>query len=105
MGNYKISGWIWLILGAIVSGYSQIVMMKAKNNMLLFFYVGLVFIGIGVAKILIKVILKNPKNRKKDLELPKESKSSSYKIIFCPRCKSKNYDSFNYCQSCGYKLK
>jgi len=105
MANYKISGWVWLILGAIVAGYSQFVMRSTNSNLIFFFYVGLASLGVGIAKIVIKIILKNPKNRKKESSESVRETNPQHQIILCPNCMAKNYNTFNYCQSCGHKLK
>ncbi len=66
MSKYKIPGWLWLIAGIGVAVLSKVISARDASNaaaMTLFFYVGLLFIAIGIFKILIKVILSNKKDK------------------------------------------
>ncbi len=106
MKKYKIPGTLWLIFGLAISIFSQIVKSKQDGNtaaMQLFFYIGLLFIVIGIFKIVIKLVLNPKKENYIDTNIPTES-NEKFKIILCPKCKAKNYASFNYCRNCGTKL-
>jgi len=114
MSKYKIPGWLWLIAGIGVAVLSKVISARDASNaaaMTLFFYVGLLFIAVGIFKILIKVILSNKKNkiivnkRSKKISSEKNNKGNRYEVIYCSNCGSKNYAFFNYCQNCGKKLK
>jgi hypothetical protein len=111
MAKYKISGWIYLIFGLIISVYSRIVMQTTDKNLGFFFYVGLFLLVIGVFKIVFKLIT-NPKDKSfKDYSSERTEKyktnqrNKSFNIINCPDCNTKNYSNYNYCHSCGFKLK
>jgi len=103
--KYKLPGWLWLIFGLAISIFAQIVMSNQENPtaMQLFFYIGLVFIAIGVFKIIIKIMLK-PKESKYEKKEALSEQNNKFKVILCPNCKAKNYNSFNYCRNCGTKL-
>ncbi len=90
---------IYLIVGALISIYSRVVM--GKNNMYamkLFFYLGIIFFGIGVYKLLLermrgKSLGKNEKNRPMDSS-----------IAVCKVCGTKNYVTSFFCHICGTKV-
>lgn len=112
----KINGWIYLIIGAIISGYSKFVQLKNDNYiMTFFFYVGILFVVIGLFKIIVKFIT-SPKNKESEVEeefynSPKKdfsgsiNKNSNSRAIICPRCTARLHPKSRYCNWCGYKLK
>ena len=113
MSKYKIPGWLWLIAGIGISILSKVIAGKDNANvaaMTLFFYVGLLFIAIGIFKIILILIL-NKKSEKSSYEkIVKKATSevnnqNRFRIVYCDNCGSKNYAFFNYCQHCGKKLK
>ena len=46
-----IPGWAYALSGSVVAGFSKFVEVKTGKNMGLFFFAGLLFIGIGIIKI------------------------------------------------------
>ncbi len=84
---------IFIILGIIVSIVSDRV--DQDGSMTLFFYLGIIFIIIGIAKLAIKFIM----SPKKDYE-----RKRTKKIILCPSCGEKHFETSNYCHKCGTKL-
>lgn len=77
----------------------------------LFLFVGIIFLIIGVFKIVKKFILdENSSKLRKDFDYSKNKDDSSIKkpplsIIRCPNCTAQNYTTYNFCHHCGYKLK
>ena len=106
MGSYKIPGWLYLIFGGLVAGYSQFVInAKGVDNTVVFnffFYVGLLLLVIGIFKIVLKFIL-----HKKDEEVETQTfnKPLNNNLVRCSKCNSNNYRTYNFCYKCGNKLK
>ena len=112
MSKYKIHSWLWLIAGIAITIFSKIISGRDPSNapaMTLFFYVGLLFIAIGVFKIIIQLVL-NKKSQKNTYEKIAKKATNEvnnqdrFRIVYCNNCGSKNYAFFNYCQHCGKKL-
>lgn len=59
----KISGWIFLAIGAAVSLFSNYVRKRGGEGLALFFWAGLIMIGIGVFKIAVGYITKGTKSK------------------------------------------
>lgn len=111
----KIPGWFWLIAGIAMAIYAQVILTRTQSTtaMKLFFYVGLLFIVIGIFQLVVKTILnKSPSkkiekklnNNRVEKKVKSNVKETKFVIFHCPRCGAKNYNTFNYCQNCGYKL-
>ena len=93
----RIPGWAYLLVGIIVSVTSNRVREVTENQgMALFFYLGIVMIVIGVAKVLIRFIIKEDEQT-----IQEETK----RVIKCPKCGVKHYMTSNYCHMCGTELK
>ncbi len=103
----SISSVVWFIIGLVVVLYSKFVMSMTDKNLKVFVYVGLAFIIIGVFKFVVGFVLNRSKFKAKlsGSDSVVSEKTSSYKVVICPICGAKNYSFFNYCHSCGNKLK
>ncbi len=128
----KISGWVYLIIGAFVSGYSRYIQSKITSpGLTLFFWAGVIFIGIGVFKIVLSFIFKEKKiidstslsiqdkivnNLGFAKDIPKYDSEKINKerelilnknrgIVACPKCGTKHYSNSNFCHICGTRLK
>ena len=128
----KLSGWVFLIIGAVVSVYSTYVQSKIDSpGLTLFFWVGIAMIGIGVFKLALAFVFGN--KSKKDVtsnnlndkianslgfgkDLPKMDAEKLQRerglilnrtksIIICPNCSTKHYSNSNFCHMCGTRLK
>jgi hypothetical protein len=96
----KIPALIYLLVGAVVSYVS----LRIGNTFTFFFYVGLVFIGIGLAKLLIGFLLRKKETKTEKKTLQQETKPVNH-IRYCPRCRSacRMFDFF--CWRCGTRLR
>lgn len=129
----KISGWVFMIMGAAMALFSRYIQNKGGQGMALFFWVGVIVIGIGVFKIALHFILRSEKEKEenvkkkytnplqklglnKDLEgvegdgLEREKQQAMRKIqetsiLICPACGTKHYSNSNFCHMCGTRLK
>jgi hypothetical protein len=131
----KISGWVYLAIGAVVSLFSRYVQNRGGKGLAIFFWAGIILIGVGVFKIATGFMMakEEDKNRaekekkgfkiafNKDLEgvNPQQKvmqerqqamnsineKSADRSIIVCPRCGTKHYSNSNFCHMCGVKLR
>ena len=99
----SIPWWVWMIIGAAISGYAKITEMQTDNaSMIIFFYLGVLFLAVGVFKLIIKLIFgkKEEKHEPKAHATP-EPKSSIIKCL----CGTSNYSHSHYCHMCGKKLR
>jgi hypothetical protein len=131
----RISGWIFMAIGATVTLFSNYVRKRGGEGLALFFWVGIVMIGIGVFKIAVGFVTKEQKTKdetyvkeeknksilhkfgfNKDLdvvgakELEREKQNAvnniqSTNILVCPVCGTKHYSNSNFCHMCGTRLK
>jgi len=116
-GKYKISGWLYLIFGLLIAGYSKLLLNKSgsEKNIVFqfFFYIGLAFIAIGVFKTIIRYALgqKNKQlqeqnlNFNSDSEFGTQNNNTKFRLVTCPKCRTKNYATYNFCYNCGCRLK
>ena len=96
----KIHAIIYLIIGAVISYVS----LRIGSTFTFFFYVGLVFIGIGVAKLLIGFLLKKKESKsEKKNEAPMRVSPPLWK--HCSRCKSQVRTVDFFCWRCGTRLR
>ncbi|HLD04636.1 MAG TPA: hypothetical protein VJG90_02855 [Candidatus Nanoarchaeia archaeon] len=90
---------IYMIVGVIVSAYSRIVMGKSNLYVMkLFFYLGIVFFGIGVYKLLLE------RMRGKSLAKNGKSRPADSSIVTCKVCGTRNYRTSFFCHICGAKV-
>ena len=116
----KIHGLVYLVIGIAMIAITLFVQSKVQGSSIVFFiYVGIVFLIIGIYKLVTKYILGKEKNENitKELGLHKRKymkellhnndytqNTGNKKIILCPNCSAKHYDTSNYCHKCGTKL-
>lgn len=109
MGKYKIPALIWIVFGLVISIYSKIVDFNSNNPVMnIFFYIGLFFLVIGIFKIVFSYINSSNNVNKKSFESANEqsiSKKTGLSIVRCPKCNARNYNTYNYCHNCGFKLR
>ncbi|MEM4263763.1 MAG: hypothetical protein QW666_02615 [Candidatus Woesearchaeota archaeon] len=101
----QIPSWLWLFAGIIVTAGSYYV----KGNIALFFYLGLLFILIGVAKIIFWFIMRKPKTGKIQMPMPQsraqpvqQAAYGNYKKCMCGRFVRLTD---NFCWACGRRLR
>lgn len=128
----KISGWIYLVIGGAVAAYSKFIQTKIDSpGMTLFFWAGILMLGVGVFKLVMSFIFSNKMKQEqtpgsfedrvanklgfsKDLpkidaeKLQRErdmilNRTSS--IVVCPSCGTKHYSNSRFCHMCGTRLK
>jgi len=116
---------IFLLVGFLISVTSKIVSKTSPENnasMKLFFWIGIIFLVIGLIKLLIKKIpiwlsketkledhlagidTINKEEQKLLKTTPSKNLEKQY-IIQCPRCGTSNYNTSNYCHMCGMRLR
>lgn len=59
----KISGWIFTAIGAGVALFSRYVQNRGGDGLGLFFWTGLIMIGIGIFKMVVGFIMKDKKEQ------------------------------------------
>ena len=66
--------------------------------MALFFYVGLIFLVMGIAKIAIEYMTWPEKKAKKTIQAPHKHE------LVCPSCHAKLHPRFRFCPGCGTRV-
>jgi len=110
----KIPGPVYLILGLIVTGLSWFIDSKTESSFALFFYIGLVFLAVGVFKTIVKIIIPKQdeqpfaqkpqqQTQQKIQQQPQQNNNSNLK--YCPRCRVQVSLSNNFCYNCGTRLR
>jgi membrane-bound ClpP family serine protease len=99
----NIPSWVYILIGAIIAIYSKYIQTKLSSDstaMTLFFWIGVIFILLGLGKMAFKVIAAREKTKKE----PKTEQKSQTNIVACPNCKTKHYSTSNFCHKCGANL-
>lgn len=109
----QIPSWLWLIAGIAIIFFSKYMGGKVE----LFFWAGLVFAVIGLAKVLVGYITRKGETKSEQIAVnapfyPSGPASSSAAapgqtttMRFCPRCGSQVPQSSYFCHKCGLRLK
>lgn len=118
----RLSGWVWVVLGILMSLYARFIQSKVQKPSLgLFFWVGLGFVVIGIFKLVLGFVFKDKSN----VALGTVSQSSNSKhavaeaerrklesgldkkeeIVACSRCGTRHFSASNFCHMCGNSLK
>jgi hypothetical protein len=97
-----IPGWAYAGVGFAIMIYSKFVKARSPENTImgLFFWVGLLLLGIGVFKLALLYLLGGKKKDKKK-ERDQESRPVPRDAIYCPRCNAKLHPQSRYCNWCG----
>ena len=93
----KIPAIIWIIIGALTVFFS----FRAGDDLILFFYGGLIFIGIGVAKLLLNFVFRKKVSKAVQKHLPK----AHLRPHFCPNCRNPIHPKDRFCKRCGRRLR
>ena len=132
----KIPGIAFLIIGGIMAGYSKFIESRTDNStMTVFFWIGVVFIVVGVLKLIFEISFRKSRKEKKlskrdgkkqerlnrydtqeknyydqqirgqDHHVERASQPVHQSIISCQRCGTKHYSHANFCQKCGNQIK
>jgi len=106
----KIPSWLWLIAGIIVIFFSKYVGGKIE----FFFWAGLVFAIIGLAKMLIGYIMHKGETKTEQraegapfypAPTPGAAPGQAAITRFCPRCGNQIYPNAYFCHKCGLRLR
>ncbi len=105
----KIPSWLWLISGIAIIFFSKY--MGGKVEM--FFWAGLVFAVIGLAKMLVGFILYRGETKTEQRaegapfypSATAAAPGQASVMRFCPRCGSQVYQTAYFCHKCGLRLR
>lgn len=106
----EIHWFFWLLIGIAVAVTSFIV----GEKLIVFFYIGLLFIILGIGKLIYNYITNNDVKETKTIardiyyrpesqQLHKQQLSTG--SIFCRNCGSKLRTTDNFCYKCGFKTR
>lgn len=90
----KIHGLVWLAIGAVMTAMSAYL----GDRLRFFFYVGLVFVAIGVFKLIARYVTQeDPSTDPKPLP-------NHPMISRCANCRESVYTTAKFCHMCGAKI-
>ena len=92
----KIPWYLWIIVGAVMFGISY----RIGESLNIFLYVGLVFLVVGIFKMLVGFILGDKK--KKAVKQAEEIRAQQFT---CPRCRAVVASTYYFCPHCGTRLR
>jgi len=103
----KISGFIWLLAGIFMIGFSLFINSRVDSQKLsLFVWVGIFFSIIGIYKIIVwlPTIQKKPKLAKENFQHQPAQKPPAQFVKFCANCGTalRHFDKF--CMKCGSRM-
>ncbi|MAE13612.1 hypothetical protein CMO92_03530 [Candidatus Woesearchaeota archaeon] len=108
----SIPGWAYIIIGVGISWYSWFVNKATYGSggnpvMKVFFWLGVLFIFIGVAKIAAARFLRktDPGESALSNTLAPRQPIRQQSVVLCPYCKGKTYGHGNFCHRCGGRLR
>lgn len=93
----KIPAIVYLLIGAGISYLSY----RAGDELTIFFFAGLILIGVGVAKILIVRIFRTGVSKNVQKHLPRLHPH----VRYCPRCRAPVRPVDRFCTKCGQRLR
>lgn len=123
-----------MAIGAGVALFSKYVQNKGGKGMALFFWVGIIMIGIGIFKVVLGFILRDERKEKqlqekkqnfnplqkmgfnkdlegvdsKKIEMERQQAMKNVQqtnIVNCPTCGTRHYSNSNFCHMCGARLR
>lgn len=125
-GNIPISGWVFIILGAVMAAYSKTMEANGNDSLILFFYAGLALVLYGVGKLAFKAFTKKEKKDEKSaaqktqadiarrraewqrkqqlVQQHRRQQMQQQAIIACPKCSARNWNTSKFCHQCGSPL-
>lgn len=94
----SIHGWVWFFVGVLVAGFSKFGPNSGQRFFTVFFYIGVLFIFIGI----VKIIFAPSVRRKRILAAQDKVKLGG---LLCPNCNAKNFHYSKHCHMCGMRLR
>ncbi|MBN2112142.1 zinc ribbon domain-containing protein [Candidatus Woesearchaeota archaeon] len=92
----KIPWYLWIIVGGVMFAVSY----RIGESMNIFLYIGLLFLVVGIFKMLVSFILGN--KGKKAVKQAAEMRTQQFT---CPRCRAVISPDFYFCPNCGTRLR
>jgi hypothetical protein len=94
----------YIIAGLAVSIYAKIVAAKSDYIIMeVFFYIGIVFLLIGLGKLGFARINKEQKTKVRDIKPTQTVQANQMKV--CPSCGLAQYAAFSDCVQCKYQFR
>ncbi|MBR9703430.1 zinc ribbon domain-containing protein [Candidatus Woesearchaeota archaeon] len=124
-GHIPVPWWAYLAVGGLITGYDLFLQSKVSSDssMTLFFYLGLIFIIIGLGKIAFGKFAKKTNNDDKKTQqhyakqLSQQQRAwqheqqrqashpGQHNVHHCPRCGTQSQQGNNLCHKCGARLR
>ncbi|HSU72656.1 MAG TPA: zinc ribbon domain-containing protein [Candidatus Binatia bacterium] len=93
----KIPALVWLAVGVAVA----IVSYKVGDAFKLFFYLGIVFIIVGV----LKAVLKKRAQPTHQTHASHQAHHTQTHAFLCPKCRYQVHATDRFCKNCGHRLR
>ncbi|MEM4282124.1 MAG: zinc ribbon domain-containing protein [Candidatus Woesearchaeota archaeon] len=99
----QIPTWLWLLSGLAIIIVSKTVGGRVEA----FFWIGLIFGTIGLAKLLVSYVIREPKAKEEQMNVRAGVvPAHPYSLIrFCPRCGNHVTSDAYFCSRCGLKIR
>ena len=122
----RIPALVYIVLGILMALYARFIQSRVdKGSLVIFFWIGIIFIGYGFFRLVLNFVLRDKSSVKKknnseldalkrekerllknqSMNQNKEYESESREIVSCARCGTRHYSNSNFCHMCGYSLK
>ncbi|MEK6874537.1 MAG: hypothetical protein AABX52_02200 [Nanoarchaeota archaeon] len=88
----SIPGILYITVGVFVTVVAHYI-----KHLTFFFWIGILFVSVGIAKVMIKYILQSKPSGEKKLSSPG--------ISFCSQCQIPVYITSHFCHHCGFRLR
>lgn len=99
----KIQGAAYVIIGCLVAAMSYYIdKQNDASKLVMFVYVGLVMVAVGIVKIVIRSLTKDRPAR---IQRPAQQMPHQAHHGFCPFCGSQMNNAGAYCQLCGARVR
>jgi uncharacterized paraquat-inducible protein A len=93
--------WTWLSVGLLVAVMSSVVGGKLE----LFVWVGVLFILIGIAKLVIAYVFRQKEAKQEHTQHQYQTPQQTHQAFYCPRCRSTVRTHDFFCSRCGTRLR
>ncbi|PIN75155.1 hypothetical protein COV18_04350 [Candidatus Woesearchaeota archaeon CG10_big_fil_rev_8_21_14_0_10_37_12] len=91
--------WSWISVGLFVSVSSAFF----SGPVTLFVWVGIIFVVVGIAKLVMLFVL-TPKKKTQKEKKPVQQQRHQQHVRYCNTCRSMTHPQDRFCRFCGVKL-
>ncbi|RME52256.1 zinc ribbon domain-containing protein [Candidatus Woesearchaeota archaeon] len=103
----KLPWFSFILAGTLLAGVSWYLEQTRNAKLGVFFVAGLIFLGIGAFRLVLKIILSGDRKILRPQERGERQHAALVRRgshVFCPACRTANHRSNRFCRMCGYPL-